>query len=358
MKRFSPLFCIALSFVLAQLSLAKDPPAPRSGEIRFELTDKEPQVAEMYHLDPHSFTFKQEFQKTSFKAFDVSLVTFPSPVKTAHESNNTVHCEYFRSLSPGKHPAVVVLHILGGDFELSRTFCKHMAQNDVCALFLKLPYYGERRPEGINKRMISEDPTETIASMRQGVLDIRRAAAFLAAQQEVDPEQLGIFGISLGGITSALASTAEPRFGKVCMMLAGGDMAQIAWESPEVKDVRERWIAKGATKEQFYESLKCIDPCTYGKNVQGRKMLMLNANQDEVIPKACTIALWKSFGEPELVWYDAGHYSAVRFIFDALGRATKFFQPDSPKADAAAKQTTAAPAKPVADKPAVSPIKK
>jgi dienelactone hydrolase len=242
--------------------------------------------------------------------------------------NNTVHCEYFRPLSPGKHPAVVVLHILGGDFELSRLFCRHMAQNGVGALFLKLPYYGERRPEGVNKRMISEDPNETIASMRQGVLDIRRAAAFLAGQPEVDPEQLGIFGISLGGITTALASTAEPRFGKICMMLAGGDMAQIAWESPELKDVRDRWVAKSATREQFYETLKCIDPVTYGKNVQGRKMLMLNASNDEVIPKSCTIALWKAFGEPEIVWYDAGHYSAVRFIFDALGRATKFFQPE------------------------------
>ena len=369
MKRYlSVAFAIALPALLAlglaQVSLAKDLPEPRSGEIRFEVTDKEPQVAEMYHLAPHTFTFKQEFQKTSFKAFDVSLVTFPSPVKTAHEVNNTVHCEYFRPLSPGKHPAVVVLHILGGDFELSRTFCKHMAQNGISALFLKLPYYGERRPQGINKRMISDDPVETIASMRQGVLDIRRAAAFLAGQPEVDPEQLGIFGISLGGITSALASTAEPRFGKVCMMLAGGDMAQIAWESPEVKDVRERWIAKGATKEQFYESLKCIDPVTYAKNVHGRKLLMLNANQDEVIPKSCTIALWKAFGEPEIVWYDAGHYSAVRFIFDALGRATKFFQPEqaSEKAAAAEKAptsaTTATLVKPVANEPAASSSKK
>ena len=257
---------------------------------------------------------------------DISLVTFPSPVETAHPENNTVHTEYFRPLAPGKHPAVIVLHILGGDFELSRLFCRQLAQNGVAALFLKLPYYGERRPANSEMRMISEDPQTTVANMRQGILDIRRAAAWLCGQDEIDENQLGIFGISLGGITSALASTAEPRFQKICLMLAGGDMAKIAWESPEVKDVRERWAARGGSKEEFYQILKQIDPVTYGDRVRGRKILMLNASNDEVIPKVCTESLWHAFGEPEIVWFDAGHYSAIRYIFDALGRVAKFFQ--------------------------------
>jgi hypothetical protein len=53
---------------------------------------------------------------------------------------------------------------------------------------------------------------------------------------------------------------------------------------------------------------------------------MLNASRDEVIPPACTLSLWRAFGQPEIVWFDAGHYSAMRFIFDGLGRVTRFFQ--------------------------------
>lgn len=341
----------AICYLSLFASSASALPPPREGEARFELTDKEPQVAEMFHLEPHTFRFKQTFQKTSSTAMEISLVTFPSPVTTPHEVNNTVHTEYFRPLSPGKHPGVIVLHILGGDFELSRLFCRQLAQNGVAALFLKMPYYGERSPPGVKTRMISDNAEDTVAGMRQAVLDIRRGAAFLASQPEIDPEQLGIFGISLGGITTALASTAEPRFGKICMMLAGGDMAKIAWESPEVADVRTRWLAKGATKEQFYEALKCIDPVTYGKNVRGRKMLMLNASHDEVIPKACTESLWHAFGEPEIVWMDAGHYSAMRFIFDGLTRVTKFFQPekDKPTASATSSAVEKPAAKPDAD---------
>jgi hypothetical protein len=334
-------FFSSLLLVLWIAAWAHAVPAPRTGEVRFEPTAKEPQLPELFRLEAHAFPFQQTYQSTSSTAFEISLLTFPSPVKTKHEVNNTVHCEYFRALAPGKKPAVVVLHILGGDFDPSRLFCRNLAQHNVNALFLKLPYYGERRVPGENARMISDDPEATINGMRQAVLDIRRAAAWLAAQEEVDPAQLGIFGISLGGITSALASTAEPRFSKICLMLAGGDMAQIAWESPEVKEIRERWVARGATKEQFYELLKQIDPVTYGANVRGRKILMLNASHDEVIPKACTVSLWKAFGEPEIVWMEAGHYSAMRFIFDGLTRVTKFFQPEGAKPAAAAAQTPA-----------------
>ena len=39
--------------------------------------------------------------------------------------------------------------------------------------------------------------------MTQAVLDIRRATAWLADRPEVDAERLGIFGVSLGGITAA-----------------------------------------------------------------------------------------------------------------------------------------------------------
>jgi hypothetical protein len=56
---------------------------------------------------------------------------------------------------------------------------------------------------------------------------------------------------------------------------------------------------------------------------------MMNARQDEVIPLACTEALWESFGKPPIVWMEAGHYSAARFILDGLSRTTLFFLPEA-----------------------------
>lgn len=280
----------------------------------------------MFRLTPAAFAFHQQTIKTTATGYDVWEVTFPSPVETAFEVNNTVHCEYFRPLRSSKHPAVIVLHILGGDFDLSRLFARQLAQGGVAALFLKLPYYGPRRPQGIKVRMVSENPRETVAGMRQAILDIRRGVAWLAAQEEVDAERLGVFGISLGGITGALALSIEPRLSMGCLMLAGGDVAKVAWDNPELTKLRERWLTEGGTKEEFFALWKSIDPVTYAELARGKKMLMLNARHDEVIPPACTESLWHALGEPEIVWYDAGHVSSVRFLFDGLVRVPRFFR--------------------------------
>ena len=316
--------------LFAPRTAGAEEPAARTGEVRFEPAGDEQAVPELFRLEAHEFAFRQQPSPTVSKSIAISELTFPSPVETPHEANNTVHCEYFRPLSAGKHPAVIVLHILGGDFALARLFSRTLAQDGVAALFLKMPYYGPRRPAEARVRMISEDPRQTVEGMRQAILDIRRAAAWLAAQEEVDGEQLGVFGISLGGITSALAVTVEPRFTKACLMLAGGDVGHVAWDNPKLVRLRQSWTDQGGTKDEFIALWKSIDPVTYADAVRRRKpkVLMLNAKNDEIIPPVCTESLWRAFGEPEIVWYDAGHVSAMKYIFDGLGRVSRFFQPD------------------------------
>ena len=167
-----------------------------------------------------------------------------------------------------------------------------------------MPYYGERRPPESTKRMISDDPNETSPACG------RPCSTFAAARRSWPASPRSIRS---SWASSASAWAESPRrwprrpsplqqdLHDAGRRRHGADRLGIARGG---KDVRERWLAKGATKEQFYESLKCVDPVTYGKNVQGRKILMLNASHDEVIPKACTIVavagLWRA-GD-RLVW--------------------------------------------------------
>jgi len=298
---------------------------PIKGEVSFEPATTEGTLPEIFRLVTHSFPFEQRFVDSVSTEMVLSLVTFPSPVVTPATENNTVHCEYFRPVKAGPHRGVIVLHILGGDFDLARLFCRHLAANGVAALFLKMPYYGERRPTESQARMVSLDPRETVAGMKQAILDIRRARAWLASREEVRPEGLGIFGISLGGITSALAASAEPRFERVCLMLAGGDIAAVGWNQPRLARIKQKWLADGGTQESYVQLLQTIDPVTYARPVAGRQMLMINARHDEIIPPACTESLWRAFGKPPIVWYNAGHISCIRYLFDGLAKVTAFF---------------------------------
>lgn len=312
---------------LVRAAAAADSPV-KSGVVEFVPAGDESVLPEQFRLPRHTFRYEQTPLPTLGKVMTVSKVTFRSPVVTPHPNNNTVHCEYFCPTTAGSKPGVVVLHILGGDFDLARLFCRAMATRGTAALFLKMPYYGERRQEGSPARMISLDPHETVRGMTQAVLDIRRAAGWLAAREEIDQQQIGILGISLGGITAALALGIEPRFTKACLLLAGGDMGQVVWQSPEMAELRKRWTAAGHTREELFEIFRPVDPVTYAKPVAGRQILMLNASHDEVVPPACTKALWRAFGEPEIVWWNAGHYTAVRYLFSGAARAVEFFQPE------------------------------
>ena len=308
------------------------PPTVRHGTIHFKPNPKEQtEVPRPFRLEARTFAFEEKPQPPVADEVSLSLLTFPSPVTTKYAVNNTVHCEYYCPTTPGKHPACIVLHILGGDFPLARTFATALAHRGVAALFVIMPYYGPRRPAHTNIRMISTDPRQTIRGMTQAVKDIRYAAAWLAARPEVDRKQIGVFGISLGGITAALAGAVEPRFDKICPVLAGGDIALVIWDSTESHAVaaREHWLSGGGTRDSLLKLMKTVDPASYGADIRGRKVLMLNASHDEIIPKKCTVALWQSFGRPPIFWYDAGHYSAMFHIVDAIGRVTDFFQPDA-----------------------------
>lgn len=316
----------ALLFV-AGSARAEQPLVPEHGTAEFVPTATEGQVGKRFQQAAHSFTWEARRLSAVSENFEVYDVRFPSPVKTPVEANNTVHCEYYRPLREGPRPGVIVLHILGGDFALSRLFCNSLAQHGVGAIFLKMPYYGPRRDPKSPARMVSADPRATVEGLTQAVLDIRRGTAWLASRPEIDGEQLGLFGISLGGITGGLAAASEPRLKNVCLVLAGGDVARIGWESPELRGVKEKWLAGGGSREQFIELLREVDPVTYAAAARGKHILMLNATNDEVIPKACTEALWRALGQPEIEWYPGGHYSVMRHLFGALTRVSLFFAP-------------------------------
>jgi cephalosporin-C deacetylase-like acetyl esterase len=330
--------CGLLTFVAAMLlthSALGETPAPRfidlprEGGVKFEpaLQAEEEAVPPHFHLDPHEFNFQSKPGKKSGRV-RMHVVTFPSPVATEFDENNTVHAEYFQPAGDGPFPACVVLHILGGDFLLAETVANHLAQHGIAALFVKMPYYGERRPKNSSRRMISRVPSETVAGMTQAVLDIRRASAWLAGRPEVDRQRLGITGISLGGIMSALAASGEPRLRNIAIVLGGGNLADALWanEVREARGFREEWVAAGGSHESFREALAPIDPATHGHLLKGRRVLMIAASHDEVIVPDSARALWESIGrEPELVWLDAGHYTALRYLPRELVRLDRFF---------------------------------
>lgn len=277
----------------------------------------------LFDFPQQRFSFELE-QKLDAPAYTVSALRFPTPLNSPDPVNNTVHAEYFQPRGEGARAGVVVLHILGADFALSRYLAARLADQGVAALFVKLPYYGERRAQD-DARFLSNNLPRSVFAMRQAVCDIRRAASWLQSRPEIDPKRLGITGISLGGILSALSAGVDSRFSQAALLLAGGNLAEILWTMPEARRYRSAWIAMGGTKATLAAITRPYDPLRFAPNLQGRDILMIAGRVDEVVPPACTEELWRSAGRPPLIWYDCGHYSAVGYLLPAIRQTVNFF---------------------------------
>ena len=313
----SPYLLIAVSLICPMAGVER-------GEATFRPTDAEAKIPQHFRLAAATFSYELE-QVRETPNYTVSRVRFPSPIVTADIANNTVHAEYFQPKTAGKRPAVVVLHILGADFALSRYYAARLADRGVAALFVKLPYYGERRGVDGEKRFLSADIDRSVASMGQGVCDVRRAAAWLAGRPEVDAGRLGVTGISLGGIVSSIAASVDPTLNRAALLLAGGGLGEVLWEMPEAAKYRLLWVASGRTKADLIALTSPLDPLTYAEGLRGKRVIMMAGRVDEVIPAKAAEALWEKAGRPTIRWFECGHYSAAGYLLPAIRDAVEFF---------------------------------
>src|SRR5947208_2958493 len=216
-----------LSLVLIGASTAPVVAAePGKASCRFEPAgDEQTAVPERYRLDAQTFEYqlalRYELRHSGVIVYNLS---FPSPVKSAIEENNTVYAEYFvpSGASAGdKVPAVIVLDILDGAAVVARGEAVWLAQHGVASLFVHMAHYGPRRPPGSKVRLLSPNIEQTMAAIRQTVLDCRCATSWLASRPEIDANKLGLVGTSLGSIVGGNVAGAEPRLKNVCLVLPG-----------------------------------------------------------------------------------------------------------------------------------------
>ncbi len=148
----------------------------------------------------------------------------------------------------GRLPAVVALHGLGGTKEGMVGLMEELARRGYLALAIDARWHGERGP-GLQAAMIR-------AYRGRGghpyvfdtVADLFRALDYLQSRPDVDPERLGMTGISMGGQETWIAAALDPRV-KVAVPMIG--VNSFAWTL-----AHDRWRARAALLPQVYEAAR------------------------------------------------------------------------------------------------------
>jgi dienelactone hydrolase len=288
---------------------------PEHGKTTFRPTSSDEKIPERYRLDTYAFTWDLK-PKLELPACGVEIftLTFPSSVKSPYRENNTVHAEYFRPKGKGPFPGVIVLDILGGDGEVSRSIARHLAQNGIAGLFVQMAYYGPRRPTG-GPGLITVNVEHTLSGIRQTVLDIRCATSWLESRPEIDARKLGILGTSLGSFISALTAAMEPRLDRVVLLLGGGGLVDAFYENPRAKPFFDAADFVGLTKEKMKRMIASADPLTHAELLKERKLLMIAARRDDIVPPIAAQRLWEATGKPKIIWLDSTHVGAALYVF-------------------------------------------
>ncbi len=290
--------------------------------------------------DNSPFTYRIALASRS-DSFQVYRLSYPSPVRTAIEPNNTVPAELYmpRGIAPGdpKRPAVICLHILDGNVELVKIACSILAARGIPAAWFNLPFYGPRSPTTGKKHIAASDPVLFTTAMSQAVEDVRRTVDVLASRPEIDARRIGVMGISLGGILATTAAENDPRIDRVVAILAGGDLLPVLRRANEAGEIRALLGRLPSGKRAEIEhAIEESDPLTHADRLRARaeagKVLMVNAARDEVIPRLCTEKLAAALGIANRVrWLDGlGHYTAMAALPETLQAMTDFFAQDLP----------------------------
>ncbi len=158
---------------------------------------------------------------------------------------------------PGtKLPVVIVLHGTGGNKEGSRPWLEALANRGFLAVAIDGRYHGERGQGMVGTKAYNEAITRAWRAKPgepqahpfyyDTCWDVWRTIDYLVSRPDVDPDRIGLIGISKGGIETWLAGAVDPR---IKVAVPAISVQSFRWSLEN-----ERWQARANTIKQAHES--------------------------------------------------------------------------------------------------------
>ena len=194
-------------------------------------------------------------------------------------------------------PTVILLHGLGDrkTVDYIEDGNKYFLDAGYAVLRLDISNHGDRLKYDYDFDLTAGYRYWTRDIISQTVFDLRRAVDFIYTRDELDPGRIGYYGISLGGIIGTIFCSVEERVQVPVIVLAGGSLNLM--------------FGMDALSDDTKDYLSIIDPINFVEMISPRPLLMINAENDDVVPPITSKLLFKAAKEPkEIIWYPAKHH--------------------------------------------------
>jgi hypothetical protein len=269
------------------------------------------------------------YSPTEDYQFDGYTLQFPSSVETPHLVNNTVRGRFFPAAGP---LAVIVLPQWNAQRGSHIGLCRILQRFGISALRLSLPYHDDRRPLELERAepLVGPNVGQTIATTRQAVLDVRRAADWLANRGYT---RLGVLGTSIGSCIGFLAMAHDARLQYNAFIHVSSYFADVVWEGLSTSHVRES-LESTIRLEELRRFWAPISPYPFIQRLSDSQtpMLVLSGRYDLSFPFHLTRQSFEEFDRHrvpyERVLLPCGHYTMALSPFrEIVGfQIVKFFR--------------------------------
>lgn len=253
---------------------------------------------------PSAFEMTVRSTSTLGEKLVVERLEFPSPVKSVDpERNDVVKARLFRTAAP---EAALVVFLPGWkhDGATPNLAARFAAESGIQALFMDLPFQGERTPKGLSTGQLtfSDDLDQNEATFAQAAQDVARAVDWFVRERKVDAKRVGILGTSLGGYLAADLYGMDDRFACCTTLIAGGDVAAVVFNGNRLTvRIRDALLARGLDEAAVRDRMRPLDPVTWARAARKDGLLLVAAEEDEIVPLATVKALAAAYGGARLV---------------------------------------------------------
>ena len=238
-----------------------------------------------------------------------------TPVRVTATSGLAIELAVRRAIadSAQRLPLAVVL---GGHYTGRKAAERLGDTPGVAVATLSYPYTGDPRPDAVTF-------LRDIPKIRGAFLDtppaIMLALDYLMKRPDVDTTRVEAIGVSLGAPFIAIAGALDARFGRVWVLHgSGGSYTPLeANMKRTIPFAPIRAVAAGVAT--IIINGPRLDPVRWVPRIAPRPFVMVNATDDERLPRAAVDALYRSAREPkELVWMSGRHIHSDRETIQRL----------------------------------------
>jgi fermentation-respiration switch protein FrsA (DUF1100 family) len=177
------------------------------------------------------------------------------------------------------------------------------------AVVLSLDYPLTHGPRGGVRQLVAS----ALGLRRAGldtIAEILLALDYLESRADVDRHRLFLVGASLGAPAVTIAGAVDDRPAAVIALYGGGPIGSLVARTLEHRDQRHpypRWQAL-VLGHALAWLLTPLDPVRYAGDIAPRPYLMVNGDDDSLIPPPNVQAVFAAAHEPKtLVWIEGQH---------------------------------------------------